>query len=154
MLNKINTHIHSYVVNFPENDFEKKILDDELAELDNCLSDLMPVGWKLDITYFFINTDHTGITKKQQTINSDKQYRSTFLLPIPSIDEVSYGLKKSRFPKHAKPSLLYDSYLHENIDFQKYTSLTNMLLGSMSVCTRLFMEKGIKIDGKIHKFKR
>ena len=83
MLNNIKTQINSYVVNFPEDRFEKKSLDGELIDFDNCLNGLMPMGWKLDITYFFINTDHAGITKKQQTINSDKQYRTTFLLPIP-----------------------------------------------------------------------
>ena len=152
MLNNIKTQINSYVVNFPEDRFEKKSLDGELIDFDNCLNGLMPMGWKLDITYFFINTEQPGITKKQQTINSDKQYRTTFLLPIPSLSEVSYGLERGRFPNHAKPSLLYDSYLYKNIDFQKYLSMMDMLLASMSVCIRLLMEKGIKIDGKIHKF--
>jgi hypothetical protein len=153
MLTNIKTYTTSYVIDLPDERFPRAETDELFNDLDAKMNNLPLRDWKLAITYFFVNTDHTGVTKKQRTVATDKEYSYTILMPVPEVKLVEYGLQKKSFQKYHDDKLLYDAYFYEMVDFKKYKSLKDLFIDCAKQSIDILVNKGIRINGKLTKLK-
>ena len=149
MLKNIKTTTSSDVIYFPDISFRESVFDQALMSLDEALDGVIEEGWKLSIKYFFINYEKTGITKRQQTIPADREFRFAFLMPVPGLKQSAYGLSEKLFPKIDKSKVLESAYALEVVNFTEFTSLNELFFSCVEKNVKLLRQKGVKLGNAL-----
>ena len=149
MLKNIKTTTSSDVIYFPDISFRESVFDQALMSLDEALDGVIEEGWKLSIKYFFINYEKTGITKRQQTIPADREFRFAFLMPVPGLKQSAYGLSEKLFPKIDKSKVLESAYALEVVNFAEFTSLNELFFSCVEKNVKLLRQKGVKLGNAL-----
>ena len=149
MLKNIKTTTSSDVIYFSDISFRESVFDQALMSLDEALDGVIEEGWKLSIKYFFINYEKTGITKRQQTIPADREFRFAFLMPVPGLKQSAYGLSEKLFPKIDKSKVLESAYSLEFVNFTEFTSLNELFFSCVEKNVKLLRQKGVKLGNAL-----
>ena len=147
MLKNIKTTTSSDVIYFPDISFRESVFDQALMSLDEALDGVIEEGWKLSIKYFFINYEKTGITKRQQTIPADREFRFAFLMPVHGLKQSAYGLSEKLFPKIDKSKVLESAYM--GVNFAGFTLLNELFFSCVEKNVKLLRQKGVKLGNAV-----
>jgi Immunity protein 9 len=137
----------SSILLFPSMDYGQNEIDQyiENAVLGKLDVSIAP-EWTLIFCLHFCKSDWIGVFKRGITYPSTKEKGVTIAIPIPTIDQISYGLEKKRFL--ARPPLDAAKYWTLSVDYAKYESLKDFILESAKRGIDEAFKQGITVDGK------
>ena len=107
---------------------------------DGCTSD-----WTLILQFACKQSDCIAIYKHGISYPIEKEKVVTIIIPIPSSQETSYGIKKNRFAM--RPPIDKKKFWTLEVDFGKYETLYDLMLNFSKAGIKTLFEKGISIGG-------
>jgi len=118
-----------------------------LKKLD--LSDLS--DWTLILRFVLGKSDWVGVYTKGITYPSTKERDISIIIPIPLLDQASYGINKKRFL--TRPGLDPSKFIRVDVDYKKYKTIQELIIDSAKKGIDAAFIHGIKIKGKTLKIK-
>lgn len=143
---KIRRSSSSNIIDFPDIDYGNLDIDEHLRKISDQISPSLLPDWTLIIRLVFGRGDWLGVVKRGVTYPSTKEKDVSIVIPVPTSDQVPYGLRKKRFLH--RPILNADDFHVVPVDCCQFVDLREYLRACAIRGIDEAFSKGISIAGK------
>jgi hypothetical protein len=142
----------SLIVNFPKEDFDSKVVCDNFSERLSksvaYINDPRIDEWTLYFVFCYTNSENIYIYMNGRSYLNEKYKEITIHIPIPSIEEASWGVMQEQFVYQDK---IFTRPRIKNVDaltvnYSQFSNLTEYILDSMHRSIIYSLKKGVKIN--------
>jgi hypothetical protein len=144
--------ISSYVTDFPGVDFDSEEIRKEIkAEADSVLSQAMHEvlnGWEIQFIFRYNTVKQLLVYTRGKSYIKEKYKEITIHIPIPSKDEVYWGVRKEQkvYDENHLDSLI-NNFDRMDVEYQLYKDMYHYIIHSMRRAITHCLTKGFKING-------
>jgi Immunity protein 9 len=132
-IDKIELELNSYI--------EKILSKLNLEDLND---------WRILLNVIYTATQSVGVFKSTRRYPSDTEIESSIIIPIPSVNEVKYGLPETKLERVF--TMLTGKWHLLQTDFTKFENLENYIYDAVVRGIDETFKQGITVNGKKIKY--
>lgn len=156
---KFKYHAYYPIVDFIKVDFGATEISDFIDEINDIIKSdksgkLFP-DWT--ISFYFIYTKYSGIliSKKGNVIKAEKNREYNIIIPIPNDKEMSWGIKRSKFPydiTNNKNLNNEKNFIKLPVNFNDFSNMKDYVSNCAKEAIINLLINGLTIEGEKIKF--
>jgi len=127
------------------NDKLNQVIPLFLEELTKSIDSNILPDWTLTLRALFTRGDSINIYKRGFTYPSDKQKEITIQIPIPSNEQISWGIEEERFIDRG--AIDYSKFTIIPIDYKLFDNLADFIIACVKIGIERRLKDGVTLKG-------
>lgn len=136
----------SSIVNFPSEDYGREEIADFINDITKEIKMDKFSEWTIIFYAVFGKANDVKILKGSRTYPTEKEKEISILIPIPSNEEVPWGIDKDRFA--VRPPLDEKKFKSLNVDPKDFSNLKEYVIFGMKKGIETTLKDGITFQGE------